>query len=90
MKSFKLVSHYRLSLKLQFWKIDNWENAAFLVYVDDKLVFNREYKGSDGKKLCGNSNPEVGTLADNIVIDLDHNSPTATVVLTSSLSGESE
>lgn len=34
-KIFELPSHSLINLKLQFWKIDSWDNEEGYVFVDD-------------------------------------------------------
>lgn len=34
-KVFELPPHHTIYLKLQFWKIDSWDNEEFYLWVDD-------------------------------------------------------
>ena len=64
--------------------MDSWDNEKFLVYVDDKAVFDKNYQVAQGENLCNNVNG-WNTLREDVDVKLAHINPTLVVVMTSNL-----
>ena len=47
-KSVVLPPHYKMKIKLKFFKIDSWDDEFFRIYVDGLKVFERSYALSQG------------------------------------------
>jgi hypothetical protein len=43
LKQFDLPPHHTLTIKVQMWKIDSWDNEEFYVWVDDQLTWRRKF-----------------------------------------------
>ncbi|CAK64683.1 unnamed protein product (macronuclear) [Paramecium tetraurelia] len=84
-KVFELPPHSLINLKLQFWKIDSWDNEEGYIFVDDQLVWSRkfQYNEGDGQK-CGQGGDWKEMLV-NLNLNIKHTGPTAVVVITSNL-----
>jgi hypothetical protein len=54
-----LPPHYRLKVKVNYWKIDSWDNERGSVSVDGKEIWGRNYGVADGYQntICGANQP---------------------------------
>ncbi len=64
--------------------MDSWDNEKFFTYIDDKLVFDKNYQVGQGDNLCNNVNG-WNTFREDVDIKVAHTNPTVVVVLTSNL-----
>ncbi|CAD8084373.1 unnamed protein product [Paramecium sonneborni] len=79
-KTFQLQAHYELSISFKFWRIDNWQNKKFLLYIDLQLVYSEEYSTSQGiQNICqdSNYNDEIYQIQKTI----DHFYSSATIIM---------
>lgn len=42
-KSIPLPPHYKMRIRVQFWKIDSWDGESFIIYVDGVNVYQKAY-----------------------------------------------
>jgi hypothetical protein len=51
--------HYRLKVKVNFWKIGSWNNERGSISVDGKEIWGRNYTVSEGYQntICGVNSP---------------------------------
>ncbi|CAD8120360.1 unnamed protein product [Paramecium sonneborni] len=81
-KTFELNPHYEISLFFKFWRIDEWNNYQFYVYVDYQIIHQATYFNNQGtNNLCEDDliNDETYLLSKT----LEHSSPTVTIVIVS-------
>ncbi|CAD8089920.1 unnamed protein product [Paramecium primaurelia] len=79
-KTIELNPHYLLFLSFKFWRIDQWDNKYFSVYIDNKLIHGAVYSHtSSPSDLCGSTsyNDEYYSISGII----DHTSTTVFIVM---------
>lgn len=42
-KSFTMPAHYKMTLRIKFFKIDSWDNETFQIFVDGVNVFTKQF-----------------------------------------------
>ncbi|CAD8197977.1 unnamed protein product [Paramecium pentaurelia] len=88
----KLISpppHYAIMITLEFWKIDNWDNEQFYIYVDQNLIFSQIYGESNtNSNLCGQPlGSSWSEEVQQISVTKNHNYKTLFILMTSNLQG---
>ncbi|CAD8142187.1 unnamed protein product [Paramecium pentaurelia] len=79
-QTIELNPHYLLFLSFKFWRIDQWDNKYFTVYIDNKLIHGAVYSHtSSPSDLCGSTsyNDEYYSISGII----DHSSTTVFIVM---------
>ncbi|CAD8081397.1 unnamed protein product [Paramecium sonneborni] len=51
-KQFILPPHFKIKIKLDFWKLDSWD-GEFIQIISDEIVYQQKYIG-EGSQICGN------------------------------------
>ncbi|CAK92089.1 unnamed protein product (macronuclear) [Paramecium tetraurelia] len=80
-KLFQLPPHHTVSITLEFWKIDTWDDEKFFIYLDQILGFQDIY-GHGGTDICGKSS---GEFVVQINIMQPHNFQSLFILMTSNL-----
>ncbi|CAD8108627.1 unnamed protein product [Paramecium sonneborni] len=80
-KTFQIKPHYKITLSFNFWRIDQWDNYEFYVYLEYQIVHQSQYSHStSNSNICGNPgyNDEVYPIS----ITIPHIMPALTVIFT--------
>lgn len=79
-----LPLHNQLRLKMQFWKIDTWDNEWAQILVDGVVVWQQQFTNAKNilTSVCGNANPD--DIVD-VEVDVDHSNSSANIVVRTSI-----
>ncbi|CAK61100.1 unnamed protein product (macronuclear) [Paramecium tetraurelia] len=89
-KLIKIPPHYKLKFNLQLWKIGEWENDVFSVYVDG-VPWEMKWGFTEGGiRLCGGQESKNSDKVFDVEFDILHNSPTVTTVLATTSQGKAD
>ncbi|CAD8139608.1 unnamed protein product [Paramecium octaurelia] len=80
---FSLPPHYKLRIKVNFWKLGCWDNEVQYIIIDD-IVWKQTFNCSQGFSQCGTSYQDYLCQVDIIIT---HNSETLVLLMKSSLDG---
>lgn len=80
-----LQPHYEVTLSFNLFKVDSWDNEVFLVYADGTQVYSEYFSLTDGSQMCGTDNNIFLEHKQFVSITIPHNSPSITLIMTSSL-----
>lgn len=87
-KQLLLPPHYKVSIKFKLYKIDNWANNFFFLYVDGVQLIKQQSFNAEGTQLCGNAfggvkfQETVGYIE---LTDIPHNANSIEIFMTSTL-----
>ncbi|CAD8069667.1 unnamed protein product [Paramecium sonneborni] len=90
-KLFQLPPHHSIQLRLEFWKIDSWDDEKFYIYLDQNEVFSQMFGASStNSNLCGNEATGIVWREEihQINIIKNHNFKSLLILLTSNLNGQ--
>ncbi|CAD8123956.1 unnamed protein product [Paramecium sonneborni] len=89
-KFIKLAPHYKLKLNFQLWKLGEWENNIFSIYIDG-VPWEMKWGYIDGGiRLCGGQESKHSDKIFDIEFEIVHNSPTLTIILSSNQQGQAD
>ncbi|CAD8071148.1 unnamed protein product [Paramecium sonneborni] len=84
-KVFQLPPHSLINIKVQFWKIDSWDNEEAYIFVDDQLAWSRKFQVNEGDgQKCGQGG-DWREMTLNLDLNVRHTGTTAIVLFTSDL-----
>ncbi|CAD8118939.1 unnamed protein product [Paramecium sonneborni] len=89
-KLTKISPHYKLKLNIELWKIGEWENDIFTVYVDGVPWEMKWGYTEGGIRLCGGGEQKNSDKVFDIEFEIPHNSSTVTTVLATSSQGKAD
>ena len=82
---FKLPAHYQVRVKVQLWKLKNWDNRRMIILVDGNQ-WETLWGYTDGKSICGGAAGNDAFY--DVQFDVQHDQAALTVVFTSTLEGK--
>lgn len=80
-----LNPHYELTITLNLFKIDSWDEEQFLLFVDGAQVFDQSFSLYDGTQQCGRGGDIFLDQKQFIQVTVPHNKPSVSIMMTSTL-----